>query len=118
MTICRAPKPGFPRTAAETAAETAGETRGAGGNAGGTAVETAGSTTPPSTPSFPGSFRSSLSRSPGESGLGGPVDSQWNRNFRVILTSEGYRLEKGFKDSWGRRSGFSQFWGGGVWSVS
>ena len=37
-TIYRAPKPGFPKTAAETAAETAGETRGAWG----TAAETAG----------------------------------------------------------------------------
>ena len=40
--IYRAPKLGFPKTAAETAAETAGETRGAGGSAGGTAAETAG----------------------------------------------------------------------------
>ena len=40
-TIYRAPKHGFPQTAAETAAETAGENRGAGGSAGGAAAETA-----------------------------------------------------------------------------
>ena len=42
LTIYRAPKPRFPRIAAEIAAETAGETRGAEGSAGGTAAETAG----------------------------------------------------------------------------
>ena len=41
--IYRAPKPGFPKTAAETAVETAGETRGAGG----TAAETAGKSAVP-----------------------------------------------------------------------
>ena len=78
--IYRAPKPGFPKTAAETAAETAGETRGAGGSAGGTAAETAGKSAvslllraravPPAFSAVPPA-RSSLRSSFGESGLGG-----------------------------------------------
>ena len=92
-----APKPGFPKTAAETA----GETRGAGGSAGGTAAETASAlrsretalspavsaAVPPALPpSFPGSFRSSLRSSFGEFRLGGPVDGRGNRKDREPRT--------------------------------
>ena len=90
-TIYRAPKPGFPKTAAETAAEIAGEIRGAGGSAGGTAVETGGGTAvslllraravPPAVsakvppalpphPKFPRQFPQQSPSSFGESGLG------------------------------------------------
>ena len=100
-TIYKAPKPGFPETAAETAAETAGGTWGAGGSAGGTAAETAGGTafncyeeqrngTFPAVPPAPRVFAAVSTavsaNSFGESGLGGPVDGRGNRKSRALGT--------------------------------